>query len=276
MRRPAKRRPSLLPNCFNTISMPVFERGSVTINYEGRGSGHPLLLLAPGGMRSVATMWAHQPGRPRPPGMKPLEELSDRVQVSGMDQRNAGSSTAPISFDDGWQVYIEDQLALMNHLDRERFHVMGGCIGSSYALGLCQAAPNRVTAAVLQNPIGLSNGNRPQFHGMFDEWADEMRSSHPELDDAAATAFRQRMFRGHFVFAVDRAFVRSCKTPMLVMPGGDDFHPRTVAEEIVALAPNAAMVSPWGGDEHRANTLAMVRDFLLAHVPPAPGPRPLP
>jgi pimeloyl-ACP methyl ester carboxylesterase len=256
--------------------MPVFERGSASIAYQVKGSGHPLLLLAPGGMRSAATLWAQQPGRPRPPWINPLEDLSDRFQVVGMDQRNAGSSVAAITSGDGWHVYIEDQLGLMSHLGQERFHVMGGCIGSSFALGLCQAAPDRVTAAVLQNPIGLSNGNRPQFHGMFDEWADEMRRSHPELDDPAATAFRERMFGGDFVFAVDRAFVRSCKTPMLVMPGGDDFHPRAVAEEIVALAPNAAMLSPWGGDEHRANTLAMVRDFLLAHVAPAPGPRPLP
>src|SRR5712691_11904234 len=157
--------------------MPVFERGSVTINYEVRGSGHPLLLLAPGGMRSVASMWAQQTGKPRPPWINPLDELSDRFQVIAMDQRNAGASVAPITSDDGWQVYLEDQLALMDHLGGERFHVMGGCIGSSYALGLCEAASDRVTAAVLQNPIGLTADNRPKFEAMFDEWADEMK--HP-------------------------------------------------------------------------------------------------
>lgn len=247
--------------------MPVFKRGAIAISYEVRGSGHPLLLLAPGGMRSAATLWAHQPGRPRPPWINPLEDLSDRFQVIGMDQRNAGSSVAPITSEDGWQVYLDDQLALMDHLGEKRFHVMGGCIGSSFTLGLCQAAADRVTAAVLQNPIGLSKGNRPQFHGMFDEWADAMRSTHPELDDAAATAFRERMFGGDFVFTVDRDFARSCSTPLLVMPGGDDFHPRAVAEEIVALAPDATLLSPWGGDEHRGNTLIRVRDYLVAHTP---------
>ncbi len=81
--------------------MPVFKRGSVSINYEVRGSGHPLLLLAPGGMRSVAKMWTQQQGRPRPPWIDPLEELSENFQVIGMDQRNAGASTAPITSDDG-------------------------------------------------------------------------------------------------------------------------------------------------------------------------------
>src|SRR5260370_18633034 len=105
MRGPAKRGPSLLPNCFNTISMPVFTRGSITINYEVRGSGHPLLLLAPGGMRSVATMWADPAGGPRRPWINPLVEVSDRFQVIGMDQRNAGGSVAPIHSQDGWMAY---------------------------------------------------------------------------------------------------------------------------------------------------------------------------
>ena len=32
--------------------MPTFERGDVSIYYEEYGSGYPLLLFAPGGMRS--------------------------------------------------------------------------------------------------------------------------------------------------------------------------------------------------------------------------------
>ena len=184
-----------------------------------------------------------------------------------MDQRNAGSSLAPISADDGWHVYLEDQLALMNHLGLKRFHVMGGCIGCSYALGLSQEVPDRIASAVLQNPIGLTADNRPKFHAMFEEWAVEMRSTHPELDDAVATAFRKRLFGGDFVFTVDRNFVRSSRTPLLVLPGDDDIHPRSVAEEIVALAPDAVLLTPWGGDEHRRNTLLRVVDFLVAHTP---------
>jgi hypothetical protein len=42
--------------------MPIFKRGSISINYEVRGSGHPLLLLAPGGMRSAAIVWALSSG----------------------------------------------------------------------------------------------------------------------------------------------------------------------------------------------------------------------
>ncbi len=51
------------------------------------------------------------------------------------------------------------------------------------------------------------------------------------------------------------------------MPGDDDFHPRSVAEEIVAVAPDAVLLTPRGGDEHRRNTLHRVVDFLVAHTP---------
>ena len=245
--------------------MPHFRRGPVSIHYEVRGDGYPLLLLAPGGMRSALSVWSHEPGRPKLPWINPLEDLSDDFLVIGMDQRNAGESEAPIRADDGWSVYLEDQLSLMDHLGHRRFHVMGGCIGSSYALGLCKAAPGRVTAAVLQNPIGIVNGNRPKFYAMFDEWVAEKQLTHAELNEAVADAVRTRLFGGDFVFSVDRAFVSECTTSLLVMPGDDDFHPRAVADEIVSLAPHAKLLTPWAGDANRSNTLARVRDFLVSH-----------
>ena len=85
--------------------MPVLQHGSTTSSYEVRGTGHPLLLLAPGGMRSAASFWSQQPGQPRPPWIDPLEERSDTFQVIGMDQRNAGNSVAPITAEDGWDGY---------------------------------------------------------------------------------------------------------------------------------------------------------------------------
>src|SRR5260370_26138998 len=107
-----------------------------------------------------------------------------------MDQRTAVASVAPITSQDGWSAYVEDQLALMDHLGGGRFHVMGGCISSSYAIGLCEAAPDRVTAAVLQNPIGLTADHRPNVYGMFHERANEIPRAHPALPDQGAPAFR--------------------------------------------------------------------------------------
>src|SRR5438105_15718413 len=126
--------------------MPLFERADVSLYYEEFGSGHPLLLFAPGGMRSSVNFWHRSP-------FDPTVELASDFRVIAMDQRNAGNSTAPISASDGWEAYTADHLALIDHLGLKQCHVMGGCIGSSYCLGMMKAAPERVTAAILHNPI---------------------------------------------------------------------------------------------------------------------------
>jgi pimeloyl-ACP methyl ester carboxylesterase len=190
-----------------------------------------------------------------------------------MDQRNAGASTAPIEAADGWPTFTADHVALLDHLGLERVHIMGGCIGSSYCLGLCQAAPGRVTAAVLQNPIGLSEGaaNRGAFIDMFDGWADALKKHRDDLHDADAdrtlAAFRTNMFGGEFVFSVDRDFVRQTTIPFLVLAGRDEFHPEATAREIADLAPDAELVLDWAGPDHHDATLDKVRTFLQAHTP---------
>ena len=249
--------------------MAVLERDGAQIHYEVFGEGYPLMLFAPGGMHSVAQLWREFPGRPeRPlPWFDPTSRLSGDFQVIAMDQRNAGASTAAVSAADGWDTYSADHLALLDHLGLDRTHVMGGCIGSSYCLSLCRAAPDRVSAAVLQNPIGLSADNGEQFLSMFDGWADELRSSRDDLTTEALGGFRHNMFDGDFVFSVERDFVRECPVPLLVLAGNDDFHPQPVAEEIATLAPRAEMVLEWSGPERYEATLARVREFLLANTP---------
>ncbi len=251
--------------------MSVLERDGARINYEIFGEGYPLVLFAPGGMNSIARMWTERPDAPGQPmpWIDPTRELTTDFQVVAMDQRNAGASSAPISESDSWSTYVADHLALLDHFGFQKAHVMGGCIGSSYALGVCQAAPERISAAVLQNPIGLSAENRRAFYGMFDGWAAALRRSRPDVSEEALAGLRERMFGGDFVFSVDRAFVGSCPVPLLVLPGNDEFHPRAVGEEIASLAPSAELLSPWAGPDHHDNTLATIRRFLLAHTPDA-------
>jgi len=132
--------------------MPVFERAGVSLYYEEYGSGYPLLLFAPGGMRSSIDFWRRSP-------FDPTAELAKDFRVIAMDQRNAGRSRAPVSAADGGETYAGDHLALLDHLGAHRAHVMGGCIGSSYCLGLIKLAPDRVSAAVLQ----IQSGSAPRI-----------------------------------------------------------------------------------------------------------------
>jgi pimeloyl-ACP methyl ester carboxylesterase len=238
--------------------MPVFERTGVSLYYEEYGSGYPLLLFAPGGMRSSIDFWRRSP-------FDPTAELAQDFRMIAMDQRNAGHSRAPISATDGWETYAADHLALLDHLGARRAHVLGGCIGSSYCLGLIKLATSRVSAAVLQNPIGLSPENRTAFHEMFDSWAGDLRKARPELGEAALGAFRARMYDGDFVFSVTRDFVRACRTPMLVLAGDDLYHPAPIAEEIARLAPNSELIVRWKTPDTTRAAVARVRAFLKAH-----------
>lgn len=240
--------------------MPTFERDDVELYYELHGEGHPVLLFAPGGMRSRIEAWSTAP-------WNPIEALSDRFRVIAMDQRNAGRSKAPVREGDGWATYTADHVALLDHLGVERCHVLGGCIGGSYCLGLMQAAPTRVTAAVLQQPIGLGPDNREAFFAMFDGWVRELRDAHPEAGDDVWNGLRQRMYGGDFVFNVSRDFVSRCTTPMLVLMGNDLYHPSATSREIVQLAPHAELVEHWKEPEHVGPAVERVRAFLEQHTP---------
>lgn len=237
--------------------MPWFEREDLAIHYDIQGAGFPVLLLAPGGMRSAAALWERAPFDPR-------DVLSDSFQVISMDQRNAGASRGPVSGEDGWQTYCNDQLALLDHLGIERCHVLGMCIGGPFCLTLMAAAPERIAAGVLLQPIGFDD-NREEFFALFDGWAAELRGDHPEVTEADWAAFRERMFGGDFVFHPDRDTVRSLEQPMLVLRGDDNYHPAVASEALVEAAPRAKLVPRWKEAPEREAAIEQIRAFLLEH-----------
>lgn len=239
--------------------MPTFERGDTSIHYESYGSGFPILLIAPGGMRSEHTFWERV-------SWNPIPLLAERYRVIAMDQRNAGLSRGPITAEDSWHTYTADQLALMDHLGLQRFHTAGMCIGGPYCMGLIEAAPERVASAVLFQTIGLDN-NREAFFDMFDSWADELRPNRPDVDEGAWKSFRDAMYGGDFLFNVSRDFVAGCQTPLLVLLGNDLYHPESSSRDVAALAPNATLIEKWKEPADQPAAKAAIMDFLAAHTP---------
>jgi pimeloyl-ACP methyl ester carboxylesterase len=195
-----------------------------------------------------------------------MTDLGGKFRVVAMDQRNAGRSTGSVAAEHGWATYTRDHLALMDHLGIDRAHVMGGCIGASYCLKLCEMAPERIAASVLQNPIGHDN-NRQVFDNLVKTWVDGLKVKGRALDEKIVASFGRNMFGGDFVFSVSRDFVRGCRIPMLLMPGDDAPHPAAVAAEIGRLAPNIETMQPWKGPDHLKAAVARVRDFLARHTP---------
>jgi pimeloyl-ACP methyl ester carboxylesterase len=240
--------------------MPTFESNAAELYYEVHGEGFPVLLLAPGGMRSSIDFWERAPWHP-------VRELAADFRVIALDQRNAGRSRAEIAAGDGWHSYAADHVALLDHLRIERCHLVGGCIGGAFALRLIEAAPARVAAAVLQQPIGLLD-NRDVFYALFDSWAAELaQQPGRQLDASALAELRERLYGGDFVFSVSRDFVRSCSTPLLVLMGNDVYHPSETSREIVELAPHAELIESWKDAASIPETVSRVRAFLRQHVP---------
>jgi pimeloyl-ACP methyl ester carboxylesterase len=190
--------------------MAVWERGELSIYYETYGSGFPLLLIAPGGMNSVIGFWNRA-------AFNPIEIFSRHYWVIAMDQRNAGRSKGPLEPDDPWGGYAEDQIGLMSHLGIDRFHVLGCCIGCSYALRLIQRAPQRVAAAVIEQPIGISDENRNVLaQNLYGRWPRNC----PKATELQAEACKPwQNVQRHFVFSEPE--FRLPLTPMIVMPGNN-------------------------------------------------------
>ena len=239
--------------------MPIFERDDTKLYYEEHGTGFPILLIAPGGMRSAVSFWEQVT-------WNAIEQLAPHYRVIAMDQRNAGQSVAPIRATDSWHVYTQDQLALMDHLGINQFHTAGMCIGGPYCMGLIQAAPQRVTSAVLFQTIGLDD-NRQAFFDMFDGWADALKPVRPEVSPDAWESFKNSMYSGDFLFNVSREFVSNCQTPLLVLMGDDIYHPSQSSRDVAQLAPNATFIEHWKEPENQTAAKKAVEDFLAQHTP---------
>lgn len=236
--------------------MPTFHHHDALIHYEDAGNpaGPPLLLIAPGGMRSSIAAWSRSP-------WNPLERLAADYRLIAMDQRNAGASVAPVRATDGWDTYRDDQLALLDHLEIERCRVLGMCIGGPYIIGLLRAAPQRFERAVLLQPVGIDE-NRPAFEAMFDAWMQDIAALHPEADGAAWASFRANMWGGEFVLTATPEEVEAIETPMLVLMGSDLYHPESTSREIARRAPRAELIERWKDPALLEVTHAAIRDFL--------------
>jgi pimeloyl-ACP methyl ester carboxylesterase len=241
--------------------MPTFQHNGATIYYEAFGQGFPILTFAPAGLQSIIDVW-HGPSAP----INPITEFAG-FRVIAMDQRNAGGkSHAPITAQDGWHTYAADHTALLDHLQIDRCHLYGQCIGGSFIMSLLKAQPQRIACAVLAQPIGRVGPMKPGRAARFDAWAKSLGESHPEATEQVLDAFYQNLYAPGFVYSVDRAFVASCRTPCLVLAGNDEAHPYPIAEEVAKLLPNAEFVQEWKTGEALVAATARVKEFLAKHT----------
>jgi len=249
--------------------MPFYEKGDVRMHYEEVGSGFPLMVIPGGGLNSTVAGLANHP-------FNPMEEFKGEYRVIAADLRNAngGKSSGPLEIERPWDAYTDDHIGLMDHLGIREFMVLGFCIGGPFIWNLLKRVPERVVAGVLAQPSGF----RPAMPDLFYQknikgWGPGLCERRPDITMDTVDAFLNKMYRSNadFVFTVTRDFVKSCRTPILVLPDDVPAHPYAVAMETVRLAPKAeASINPWKDtQEHLQEAVRHVRTFLRAHRPVA-------
>ena len=200
------------------------------------------------------------------------DEFKNDFRVITMDQRNAtgGESTGPVPTDDPWGAFADDQLGVMDHLGIDKFFFFGNCIGGPFAMTLMERAPQRVSAAILSQPVG-HNPAVPDY--MYDAgktvWARELRERRPDVTMVSIEKYLHDLYRARpdFVYSVSRDFAKSCQAPMLVLPDDVDSHPLVTSIDVASLCPNAEItVFPWKDPpELKARTINRARTFLKRH-----------
>jgi pimeloyl-ACP methyl ester carboxylesterase len=240
--------------------MPTIQRGDATLYYEEHGTGFPILLLAPGGLNSTVDFWGRMP-------LNPIEALSTDFRVIAMDQRNAGRSSGPLDTSDPWQMYADDQLAVLDHLGIDQAAAIGCCIGCSFIFQLIEQAPRRIVAGVPMQPIGHDETNDGVFGPeMWTPWGQNLIDKGARFNLQTLDAFGHAMFDPGFVFSVSRDFLKSVQTPLLLLYGNDRAHPRGVSVEVAGLLPNVETIERWRDADVVPDVTERIRAFLTTHA----------
>jgi pimeloyl-ACP methyl ester carboxylesterase len=204
----------------------------------GSGLGLPLLLIAGGGLNSrMAGL----------PTSRSIPSMSSKGEYRCIfaDLRNAigGRSTGPLEVDRPWDSYTDDHLGLMDHLGIDKFMVLGFCIGGPFIL---ESAEGGAQSRGRGRAGAARSAFRPEmptllYDGGMTGWGPDLIKKTPGLTMDTVQKFLTKMFRDKpdFVFTATRDFVKSCQTPVLIMPDDIPAHPYAVAMECAMLAPRA-------------------------------------
>jgi pimeloyl-ACP methyl ester carboxylesterase len=122
----------------------------ITTRYEVKGSGPPLLMFSPGGFDATLDKWTTLGVYAR---IKVLEHLSRAYTCIVFDRRETGQSGGRVERVT-WAHYVAQGRGLLDHLQIERAHIMGGCMGCAPAVAFGVAHPQATLSLLLWWPVG--------------------------------------------------------------------------------------------------------------------------
>jgi pimeloyl-ACP methyl ester carboxylesterase len=130
--------------------MPIAVIDGIATRYEVMGSGPPLLMYAPGGFNATIEAWSTLGIYAK---VKPLAHLSAKYSCIVFDRRECGQSGGRLERVT-WANYVAQGRGLLDHLDIDRAHLMGGCLGCAPVLAFGATYPEATLSMVLFWPVG--------------------------------------------------------------------------------------------------------------------------
>jgi pimeloyl-ACP methyl ester carboxylesterase len=122
----------------------------INTRYEVVGSGPPLLMFSPGGFDATLEKWSSLGVYAR---ARMMDHLPKHYSCIVFDRRETGQSGGRVERVT-WRHYAAQGRGLLQHLEIERAHIMGGCMGCGPVAAFGVAYPGAVRSMVLYWPVG--------------------------------------------------------------------------------------------------------------------------
>ena len=273
--------------------MPTFKTRGFEIYYETYGEAErtPLVLIM--GMGGTCQGWT----------VTTVPELSKQRPVIIFDNRGAGLSEDPGTAFTTLDM-AEDTLALLDELELERAHVLGGFLGGMVAQELALAYPERVGCLILQGTWARVDAKRRAILELWKEMIEYGVPAETRIknrlawtlgDDTFEEDVIERMWRFYLrddAPMEEKVFARQAeaslqhdalerlgqiRSPTLVVCGEEDIlTPPKLHRQISRAIPGARLVQMAGGAHLVAAELAsrfngLVVRFLDEHDPAPPA-----
>ncbi|HCV00731.1 MAG TPA: hypothetical protein DGL25_05965 [Dehalococcoidia bacterium] len=284
--------------------MPDIERpDGAVIHYETFGNGFPLLCFAPGGVNSEIDFWSISainpikefasdfmvigmdqrnagkspaPARPAPYDVLVADQIAVLDDIGAAQAHTYGgcigvayilriAQEAPARITAG---VGQDPVGLNHTNSLETFMDM---FQPTLTLARREGV-QAVVEAALANPIFMANNAAGPFARRIHDDA-----GFREEIQAMTTAAYVRLIESYAdalwpdrppYFSVDAGWVQNCETPLLILPGSDQFHPTSIAEQICRDAKNALCLDVDCRSEAKVTeTIEIIRSFLKEHTP---------
>ena len=227
--------------CTNRLLVPVAERDGIRIGWAEQGDGVPLVLVT--GVGGAGSAW-----------WRLLRHLPPTVRAITLDNRGTGASDPVAGRFFGLDDLAGDVVAVMDAAGIARAHVMGSSLGGIVAQHLALEHRHRVASLILASTTGAGFRGGPPWRllgaGALRPLVGAARSE--EL--LASALYAAATLREHPERVTEDATVRDA-APL---------DPRTVAAQLLAVAPHNALPRLWSLAGMRVTVLHGAQDAVVS------------